>query len=255
MVGAGKTPRRGSTLERAASSVEERRQPGPPGYRVRARALVRLTGAVLAVLGALLLLWGIVIWQWGDPVTGLYTRWEQRRLADEYERIAQAHKPRRPLAVEPAARARDLRREAQRYRASLTNGQPVGRISVDRLGLSMVFVDGTDASDLRTGPGLDPRTFLPGEGKLVYIAGHRTTFGAPFAHIDRLRKGDRVVLEVPYGRFVYAVTEWVIVPADDLDRLQSRGREEVALQACHPRFSARERYIVYAEPVEVRSTS
>lgn len=221
-------------------------------HRMSARALVRVSGAALVVLGSLLVAWGLVTWQWGDPVTGLYTRWEQHQLSREYERLVEAQRTRVPSGSTPARRVRDISAEAERYRATLTDGQPVGRIRVDRLGLNMVFVNGTDTPDLRAGPGLDARTFLPGEGKLVYIAGHRTTFGAPFAHINRLRTGDRIVLEVPYGRFVYAVTEWVIVPADDIDRLKSRGREEVALQACHPRFSARERYIVYGEPINIR---
>jgi sortase A len=90
---------------------------------------------------------------------------------------------------------------------------------------------------------------MPGEGELSYVAGHRTTFGAPFAHIDRLEAGDRVVLHMPYATLVYRVSRHVIVPADDIARLHSSGREMVALQACHPRFSARERYIVYAVPV------
>ena len=115
----------------------------------------------------------------------------------------------------------------------------------------MMLVAGTDTDSLRKGPGWDARTFLPGEGELVYIAGHRTTFKAPFAHIDRLRAGHRVELELPYGRFTYVVTRSVIVPADDLARLDSQGREEVALQACHPRFSAKQRYIVYARPIRV----
>jgi sortase A len=92
---------------------------------------------------------------------------------------------------------------------------------------------------------------MPGEGELVYVAGHRTTYGAPFAHIERLQRGDRVVLEMPYATAVYRVTGHVIVPADDLARLKSHGREIVALQACHPRFSASERYIVYAAPLRI----
>ena len=64
---------------------------------------------------------------------------------------------------------------------------------------------------------------MPGEGELIYIAGHRTTYGAPLAHIDRLRKGDAVTLEVPYGKFVYRVTGHVIVPANDVARLQVDG--------------------------------
>ena len=93
---------------------------------------------------------------------------------------------------------------------------------------------------------------MPGENQLVYIAGHRTTFLAPFSHIDTLRRGDRVTLELPYATFVYRVTGHVIVSSDDLARLKSHGHEIVALQACHPRFFATHRYIVYARPVQVR---
>jgi sortase A len=213
------------------------------------RTIVRRLGLALVVLGAALIAWGLVTWHWGDPLTGLYTRWEQRGLEKEYERVVESFRPRVPPGARPGEQPGEVRREARRYRNSLTAGGAVGHISVDRLDLDMVLVYGTGEPELRRGPGVDPRTFLPGEGELVYIAGHRTTFGAPFAHIDRLRRGDRVVIEVPYGRFRYAVTRSVIVPADDIGRLTSRGREEVALQACHPRFSASERYIVYARPL------
>lgn len=214
---------------------------------VALRTFFRFLGATFVALGALALVWGFVTWQWGDPLTGAYTRWQQRSLTAEYERLASVY--RAPPAT-PAGRPKpDLRRTASRMRQQVRVGQPIGRIKVDGLGLDMVVVNGTDSDTLRKGPGHDPRTFFPGERELVYIAGHRTTFGAPFAHIDRLRPGDRVVLEMPYGRFVYRVRNSVIVPADDIERLRSRGREEIALQACHPRFSARERYIVYARPV------
>jgi sortase A len=92
---------------------------------------------------------------------------------------------------------------------------------------------------------------MPGEGELVYIAGHRTTFGAPFAHIDRLRKDDRVVLELPYGTIEYAITGHRIVDSTELSVLESKGFEQLALQACHPRFFATQRYIAYAKPIGV----
>ena len=120
---------------------------------------------------------------------------------------------------------------------------------VPRLDLDMVMVEGTDTASLRKGPGRDERTYMPGEGRLVYVAGHRTTYSAPFAHIDRLRPGDRVTMEMPYGTFVYAVSRHRIVDDEDLSVLAPGGREEIALQACHPRFFATERYIVWADPV------
>jgi len=122
---------------------------------------------------------------------------------------------------------------------------------VPRLGLSIIVVVGTDEASLEKGPGWYTGTRLPGEGQLIYIAGHRTTYLAPFAHIDSLRHGDSVTLELPYATFVYRITGHVIVPSDDLSRLKSRGYEQVALQACHPRFFATHRYIAYARPVRV----
>ena len=215
----------------------------------------RIGGNVLLVIGVLALVWAGVIWRWGDPATGLYTRWQQRQLDQQLAVVQERFRPRplpaaasqRPVA--PAEQRAAANRAARRLSAAATAGDPVGRIRVKRLGLDMVVVKGTDHDSLKRGPGIDKRTALPGQGRLVYVAGHRTTYGAPFAHIDRMRRGDLIELGMPYGDYLYRVTDWVIVPATDLTRLQSRGREEIALQACHPRFSARERYIVYARPV------
>jgi sortase A len=225
------------------------------------RRIARASGIVLIALGVLAFVWAFAIWRWGDPVTGLYTRWQQHQLQGELEAIERQYRPiasppvtpQRP-PPDPEAVAAAVKRQAQRLRAAADPGRPLGRIRVSRLGLNMIVVDGTDHDSLVRGPGIDRRTHLPGEGELVYIAGHRTTYGAPFARIDRLRPGDRVELDMPYGTFVYRVSSYVIVPADDLDRLRSRGREEVALQACHPRFSGSQRYIVYARPVGTAAT-
>jgi sortase A len=92
---------------------------------------------------------------------------------------------------------------------------------------------------------------MPGEGQLVYIAGHRTTYLAPFAHIERMRAGDPVTIELPYATFIYRVFTKKIVQADDMAALRSNGREIVKLQACHPRFFASHRYIVSARLVRI----
>jgi sortase A len=223
------------------------------------RRIARLTGTVLMSLGVLALVWGFVIWRWGDPVTGLYTHWEQHKLAGQLAAVERKYRLPPPQASadattpipdpDPEAVAALVRRKAKALRTATGPGKPLGRIHVSRLGLNMILVDGTDHDSLVRGPGVDRRAYLPGEGQLVYIAGHRTTYGAPFARIDHLRTGDKIELDMPYGHFIYSVTSHVIVPADDLARLNSRGQEEIALQACHPRFSASERYIVYARPV------
>jgi LPXTG-site transpeptidase (sortase) family protein len=101
------------------------------------------------------------------------------------------------------------------------------------------------------GPGRDLRTYMPGQNRLIYIAGHRTTYLAPFSHIEKLRRGDHVTLEMPYATFVYRITGHRIVTANDLSVLRSHGHESLELQACHPRFFATHRYIAYALPVLV----
>jgi sortase A len=223
----------------------------PTSARARSRWLRRLS-TVLIAIGIAVLAWSLVVWQWNDPFTSLYTRWQQSRLDDQYAALVRDDGA-RPVATgtSPAAAAAIVAERARKLRASAPEGSAIGRIVVPRLGLNMVFVNGTDSATLKKGPGRHPTTFMPGEGKLVYIAGHRTTYSAPFAHIDRLRPGDRVTLEMPYATIVYRVTGHRIVDDQDLSVLESRGREEVALQACHPRFFATQRYIVWAKPVQV----
>jgi sortase A len=125
----------------------------------------------------------------------------------------------------------------------------MGRILIPRLGLDAVLVEGTSEADLAKGPGIYAGDFLPGEGRLVYVAGHRTTYSAPFAQINLLRRGDRITIRMPYGTFRYVVTRHRIVPATDVAVLRSGDRERLILQSCHPRFYATHRYLVYALPV------
>jgi sortase A len=220
-------------------------------YPERVRRFLRNLGSIVIIAGLLALAYAIVVWQWNDPVTSLYTRYEQRQLNDDLEGLARKYPPPVTQSVRPQTAADNVTTElvARRLRLQSRPGDPLGRIIIPRLDLNMVLVNGTDHDSLKKGPGRDLRTYMPGEGELVYIAGHRTTYLAPFAHIDQLKPGDRVQLDMPYGVFVYEITHHVIVPADDLSRLISHHREEVALQACHPRFSAKERYIAYARPV------
>jgi sortase A len=219
------------------------------------RQLVRISGALLIGAGVLGLAWALVVWQWQDPITALYTTYQQHRLAASYNETFDSYKaPTLPpvhKAVDLKAEQHAIALEAAKYQRTLKVGGPVGRIKVPRLGLSMVLVTGTDESSLEKGPGWYTGTKLPGEGQLVYIAGHRTTYLAPFANIDQLEFGDPITLQMPYGTFLYRVTSHVIVPSNDVARLKSKGYEQIALQACHPRFFATHRYIVYARPVQV----
>jgi sortase A len=216
------------------------------------RRFARISGIVLASVGVLTLAWVVVVWRWQDPFTGLYTRWEQHKLAQQLQHELDTQEwpvfgHHEPLALE----ARAIEQAAARFRRTATDGQAIGRIIVPRLGLNMVLVNGTDEASLQRGPGRDLRTYMPGQSRLVYIAGHRTTFLAPFSQIQEIEPGDRITLEMPYGTFIYRAFRHTIVPADDLAVLRSPRHELLALQACHPRFFATHRYLVYAHLVAV----
>ena len=210
--------------------------------------LARIVGALMMTAGVGLLAWTLVVWRWEDPFTGIVTRLEQHRLADAYEdRLRQSAGDRQLASIGP----NQIALEARRYRRAVRRGEVVGRIRVPRLGLEAYVVNGTDEETLRKGPGRYLYSFMPGERRLVYVAGHRTTYGAPFSRIDRLEPGDRVVVEVPYATFEYRVARHVIVESTATEVLRSRNREQLVLQACHPRFFASHRYLVYATPVRV----
>jgi sortase A len=214
------------------------------------RRRVHLLGTLLAVAGVLTLGWALLVWQWQDPFTALYTTWKQHQLASQYDKRARSFTTTISGPTVKAERA-SIAREAKLYRLSSKRGQVIGRLRVPRMGVNMLLVNGTDHDTLKKGPGRDGRTFMPGENRLVYIAGHRTTYLAPFSHIDRLRRGDRVTIQVPYGTFIYAVTRHRIVMSTDLSVLRSPRHELVELQACHPRFFASHRYIAYARLLRV----
>jgi sortase A len=212
---------------------------------------LRVLGTALVVCGVGALAWALVVWRWQDPFTALYTKFQQHRLAGQYDRLVAGYDAPRLQSASLAVVRRTIAQESRRYRLATHQGEAIGRIIVPRLHLNMVFVDGTDEGSLEKGPGRDLRTYMPGEGRLVYIAGHRTTFLAPFSHIERLRRGDTVTLRMPYATFVYRIRNHRIVSADDLSVLRSPSHELLELQACHPRFFATHRYIAYALPVEV----
>ncbi len=140
-------------------------------------------------------------------------------------------------------------------RRRVGEGEPIARVSIPKLGLGRTVVNGTDTAALRRGPGLIESTELPGLGGTTAIAGHRTTYGAPFHDIDKLRKGDTIVVGTPYGNFVYAVDRTRIVKPTDTWVLERIGRERLVLSACHPLYSAAERIIVFAEFVRYRPPS
>jgi sortase A len=231
----------------------------------------KAAGFVLVATGTLVLAWVAVTLQWGDPITAIQTKHEQEKLDREFEQLTRQWRPSAPAGTEPARSTRSVsatpregkstsaaalwtpsgvRRWATEFRGRVQHGHAAARIVVPKLNLRMVVVAGTSVDDLKKGPGFyDIRrrgyaTALPGMGGVVAIAGHRTTYGHPFRYIETLRKGDRIFLQMPYGRFTYKVYGRRVVSAGNWEILQPRGFEKLVLSACEPLHSLA-KWVVY----------
>jgi sortase A len=224
---------------------------------VGVRRFLRPLSGVLVVVGALLLADALVTLVWQEPVSALYSRLQQGRLDDrlaDLEGTEPTALDRRVLSrlgtldrkLAYAARALDRR---------TGEGDPLGRTRMRSIGVSSVVVAGTGASSLRLGPGHYPGTPLPGARGTVAIAGHRTTYGAPFRKLDRLARGDRVELEMPYGTFAYRVERRRIVPPTATWVTRRAAYDRLILSACHPLYSAAKRIVVFARLVDARPRS
>jgi sortase A len=211
------------------------------------RRAVRPLSTVLIVAGVLLLADAVATLLWQEPVSALYGRIQQDKLDDRLSAIERA-----PLAavdkraLQRLDASRRLAFSARALARRSDNGDPLGRIRIPEIGASDVFVEGTDAGDLRQGPGHYPATPLPGQRGTVAIAGHRTTYGAPFHDVDDLDRGDRIELVMPYGRFTYRVERTRIVAPTATEVIDPVGYDRLVLSACHPLYSAAQRIIVFA---------
>ena len=254
--------RRSAAAEPAAPiTPEQTRTPsngppvGGPDERGRPRKRLRRVANVLIGFAVVALVYGAVVLLWGDPLTGLYARWKQHQLGGEVNRAfddyAASLRGISPGELGPAEFARYEQRvvadRARKFSSGVELGQPLGRLVVPRIGVDVVFVEGTRwGADLTRGPGHYPQTELPGLGRTVAIAGHRTTFGAWFRDIDSLEAGDEIILRLPYATFHYRVFGHKIVPNDYWRIIRDRGFDALVLSACHPLYSASHRWIVYA---------
>ncbi len=131
----------------------------------------------------------------------------------------------------------------------ITEGDPIARIEIPRIGVGKWVVAGVEKGDLKKGPGHYPDTPLPGQLGNSAIAGHRTTFGQPFFDVDKLEVGDQIVVTTLAGRFVYRVTGQEIVSPSDYQVIATTDPSvaTLTLTSCHPKYTARERIIIYSE--------
>ncbi len=186
---------------------------------------------------------------WQEPISALYAQLRQESLGVDLRALDRA-KP-SPAAAQALARLHEERRRIAYLAGALErrakSGSAVGRIRIPSIGASFVVVKGTGTSELENGPGIYPETRFPGSGGTTAIAGHRTTYLAPFRHIDELRRGQRIVLEMPYARFTYTVLGSRVVLPTDVSVIRPTGYSRLVLSACTPLFSASHRLVVFAK--------
>jgi sortase A len=190
------------------------------------RAVLRFVAAVMMVSGSLLITVATVTLLWQEPVSAYVAERHQDKLEEAFESPPARVIQKRPLP-----------------------GDSVARIEIPAIGVREFVVEGTDTESLRKGPGHYPETPLPGERGTSAIAGHRTTYGAPFRNVDQLDRGDSIRIDLPTGRYVYRVESTKIVEPTDLSVLDRKRYDRLVLSACHPLYSAAQRIIVFARLV------
>ena len=216
--------------------------------RLSLRRLVRDISSVLMISGLLLVIDAGVTLVWQEPVTaviGLIKRSEINRQYLSF-RTAPLTRTESSTLVTLSGLHERIAYLARREQQEVRTGDAIGQISIPKIGVSYDVVQGTDDSSLERGPGHYPATAFPGLGQTVAIAGHRTTYLAPFRHIDALTPGDRIVLTMPYAAFTYVVQYRKIVQPTALWVTDDVGYERLVLSACNPLYSAAQRIIIFA---------
>jgi sortase A len=237
----------------SAPEAAAQRTDGPATAEVRRRPvrgrrrLLRRLGDVLLIAGGLVLAYPF--WSAG------YAQVQQGRLDNAYRQQQAAFAAAAAARPRKMPRAQLVRRLAVLYRAQLKSGDPLGRLRIPSIGLNKLVQQGVtghgldpggDVALLRAGPVHYGATPLPGAGQPFAVAGHRTTYGAPFNKLDQLKPGDVIYLDTPYAHFRYTIVKKTVVLPSDVGVLADRGYALV-LTTCTPLYSASHRLIVWAQ--------
>jgi sortase A len=154
---------------------------------------------------------------------------------------AGAAKPRKPKAEKPAA-----------------EGKAFAFISIPKIKAEHVIVEGTSRDDLRKGPGRIVQSKMPGAAGTFAVSGHRTTYGGPFGDLDKLKAGDEIIIRTKLATYTYSVTHSrVVLPTevsvlDDVRGEDGKLRPTIVLTTCHPKYSAKERLIIFGDLVSTK---
>jgi len=208
------------------------------------RRVVAGTGKFLITLGILILLF-VAYQLWG---TGIYTARQQHKLENQFnESLHQAG----PTRTSVPATAPDSTPTTTTTAPPLEppDSGAVAHIVIPKIDVDKYVVEGVSLDDLRNGPGHYPSTPFPGQAGNSAIAGHRTTYGAPFNRIPDLEPGDVIKISTVQGEFEYVVYDGFPVSPDDVSVLDADPKRPatLTLTTCHPEYQAAQRYIIKAQ--------
>ena len=201
---------------------------------VDVRRVIGGVGRALIAAGVLILLF-VAYQLWG---TGLAEARSQHKLTKQFRQVLAQPRPKPVTPGTPGDTPAP---------PPAPGGEAVAILKIPKIGVEKAIVQGVGLADLKKGPGHYPTTPLPGEPGNAAIAGHRTTYGAPFFNLDELKPGDPILVTTRQGRrFRYEVTESKVVSPKETSVLQKTDDNRLTLTTCNPRFSASQRLIVVA---------
>ena len=215
---------------------------------MRAARVIGAVGRTFLTAGVLILLFvGYQLWG-----TGVREAQAQNRLEDEFEQLVDddpSSTTTAPATTVPGATVPPTTAPVGPPPPPTDEGDAVARLRIPDIGVDKIVVEGVSLSDLKRGPGRYPDSPLPGQPGNAAIAGHRTTYGAPFNRVDELEPGDQILVTTQQGSFEYRVTEQLIVSPSQVEVLEDFGDNRLTLTACHPKYSARQRIVIVSELV------
>jgi sortase A len=210
--------------------------------------LLHIASVALITAGLVILADVATTLAWKEPVSSLYGSIQQHKAASQLADLEESFPSSADL--HKAASVKGTHRRvgvlADLFSKRVYTGEAIGRIVIPRINLDVVAVQGTDTSSLEKGPGHYPDTPFPGQSGTTAFAGHRTTYLAPFRHLDELQPGDEVEVEMPYATFAYRVQGTRVVSPSDVGIVHRVGYDRLVLTACHPLYSASERIVAFA---------
>ena len=213
------------------------------------RRFVRDISSVLILTGLLLLVDGGITLLWQEPVTAAIGMIKRDNVSHQYLSYRTApltHVQRRAVKQIHTSKQR-IAYLARTDLARVKTGDAIGQIEIPKIGQTYNVIQGDQTAQLQSGPGHYPQTALPGMGQTVGIAGHRTTYLAPFRFINKLHTGDPIYVTMPYGRFTYIVQYQKIVQPTEVSVVDNVGYDRLVLSACNPIYSASQRIIIFAK--------